>query len=243
MTSPILRADIRVSPLQSPARIRGEGFIPGIIYGKGIANVPVKIKSDVFDKVFREAGENTLVQLEIDNRDKRTVLIHDVTFDPIKGTPLHIDFYQVRLDEKVKTEVPLVFTGTSQAVKDLGGTLVKQMHSFQIEALPQDIPHEIEVDVSRISTFEDRISVKDVRVASSVKVLADEDEIVALVEPPRTEEELAELETTIQEDVEQVEGVKEEVAAISEEGSVPKEKKRENLEKKEEKKESTESQN
>lgn len=207
---PILKAAVREKSSRAVQQIRREGFIPGVVYGKGIPNILVKVESDPFQRIFREAGEHTLVDLDVGAEEKRTVLIHDVALDPIKGTPIHVDFYQVRLNEKVTTEIPLTFSGTSKAVKDLGGTLVRAMHAVKVEALPDDIPHEIEVDVSKIDTFEDHIVVRDLRLNPGVKILAEPDETVALVEPPRGEEELAELKEEVVENVEAVEGVKEE---------------------------------
>jgi len=202
-----LKAEPRIKKSGENSRIREKGFIPGVVYGRGIENVLVKVKGDAFIRVFREAGEHTLVDLNLEGKDTRTVLIHDVNVDPLKGNPVHVDFYQVRLDETVRTEIPLTFYGISAAVKDKEGTLIKSMHSVEIEALPTDIPHEIVVDISSLETFEDQILVKDIKVGSGVKILAEEDETVASVEPPKTQEELEELEQEVVEDLDTVEGV------------------------------------
>jgi len=187
--------------------LREEGAIPGVIYGRELKNISVSVDEIELKKTYREAGENSLVNLTIEGSGPRPVLIYDVQLDPIKQRITHVDFYQVRLDEAVRAEVPLEFTGTAPAVKELGGTLVKVFHGLEVEALPQDIPHAITVDISKLATFEDQIEIRDLAVAGKFKILAEPKEIVARVLPPRTEEELEALKEEVKEDVTKVEGV------------------------------------
>jgi large subunit ribosomal protein L25 len=205
------RLKLRVAPRtqrgNSVRALRRNGIIPGILYGHKISNVAVSVPSPDFMKVFSAAGENTLIDLELEGGEIRTVLIHDVAEDPISHHPLHVDFFAVRLDEKIKTEVPLVFAGDSPAVKELLGTLIKTMHALEVESLPADIPRELTVDISGLKTFDDHMLVKDIEVPDGVEVLTAPDEIVASVQPPRSEEELEELKEAVVEDVTQVEGV------------------------------------
>lgn len=202
-----LTATNRTLTGKSLHRLREKGIVPGVVYGRGIENTLVAVPERELEKVYREAGENTLVNLEIEAGEPRTVLIYDVALDPVKQRLVHVDFYQVRLDEAVKAEVPLEFTGVSPAVKELGGTLVKVLHTLEVEALPQEIPHKIEADVSKLTTFDEQIKIKDLKVAASVKILYSPEEIVARVLPPRTEEELEALEEKVVEDLAKVEGV------------------------------------
>lgn len=207
MTTPTLNATNRVITGKKLKNLREKGMVPGVVYGRELENVLVSVPESELKKTYREAGENTLVNLSIEGSEPRPVLIYDVELDPIKHRLMHVDFYQVRLDENVRTEVPLEFTGTAPAVKELGGTLVKVLHNIEVEALPQDIPHAITVDVSRLAIFEDQIKVKDLAAAGKFKVLADGEEVVARVLPPRTEEELEALKEEVKEDVTRVEGV------------------------------------
>ena len=161
-----------------------------------------------FSQVFKEGGENTLVDLSIAGSEKPyAVLIQDVSLDPVASKPLHVDFFAVNLKEKVRTEVPLVLVGEAPAVKELEGTLIQPMHMLEVESLPTNIPHEITVDVSQLKTFTDTISVADLTIPEGVEIFAEPDEIVASVQEPRSEEELKELEEEVTEDVTQVEGV------------------------------------
>ena len=123
------------------------------------------------------------------------MLIHDLSKDILTGETTHVDFYEVRMDEKIKTKIPLVFIGESLAVKSEGGVLVHALQELEIEAFPQDLPKNIEVDISALKTFEDKIKVESLRLPDSVKILNGPEETIVLAVPPRSESELAELDT------------------------------------------------
>ena len=193
-------------------KIRKAGQIPAIVYGHGIKSEAISVAAKDFLKVYQQAGESSLVVLDVDGK-KRTVLIHDTAKDPIKDQFLHIDFYQVKMDEKIRTKVPLVFVGESAAVKADGGVLVKNMQELEVEALPQDLPHHFDVDIASLKTFDDHVLVKDLVVSGSARILAEPSEIIASVIPPRSEEELAALEEKVEVPIEEVKVVGEEKAA------------------------------
>ncbi|MEK7209659.1 MAG: 50S ribosomal protein L25 [Patescibacteria group bacterium] len=195
-------------------QLRNSGLVPGVVYGRGVKNVNVAVESVVLGKALKEAGESTLLELSLEGNGSKHVLIHDLQKDPIKDFPIHVDFLEVRLDQKIKADVVLEFTGESPAVKELGGVLVKNVHELEVEALPQDLPHNIEVDISAIKAFEDHITVGDIKVGPRVKIMSPMETIVASVIPPRSEAELEALKTEVTEDVSKVEGVvKEETPA------------------------------
>jgi large subunit ribosomal protein L25 len=185
-----------------------------VVYGDGVKNIDVSVGDIPLSKAFKEAGESTLLELEVEGDKTRHVIINEVQVDPVKGEPVHVDFLEVRLDKKIKAEVPLLFIGESPAVKGLGGILVKNVQHVEVEAFPQDLPHNIEIDISSINTFEDHIKISDIKINPKVKILSDISSIVASVVPPRSEEELESLKGEVVEDVSKVEGVvKEEPAA------------------------------
>ena len=132
-----------------------------------------------------------MVSLEVDTK-KSPVLIRGVQLHPLSGDIIHVDFYQPRLDEKIKIMVPLHFKEEAPAVKDFEGTLIQNVHEVEVSSLPQDLPSEIMVDVSSLKTLEDRILVENLQVHSNVEILAEKDWIVAQVVPvENVEEELA----------------------------------------------------
>jgi len=181
-------------------QFRKQGFIPAILYGRKIKNLALLIKKQDFEKIYEEAGESTLIKLKIgDDKDEsskkdRAVLIHEVARDPVNDRAIHVDFQQVKMDEATTVEVSLVFVGQSAAVESESGVLIKSIQAIEVEALPQDLPHEIKIDISSLKTFDDSIYVKDLKLSDKVKVTANPDDIIASVIPPRTSAELEELE-------------------------------------------------
>lgn len=169
--------------------LRKEGLIPAVLYGKGIENVNLTLNAKEFLKAYREAGESTVLDLEIDGKNKTNVLIYDIASDPVSDEIIHADLYQVDMTQEVTTDVPLVFVGESQAVKE-GGVLVKNMHEVEVSALPKDLPHEIEVDLSALATIDDIIKIEDIKLPTGVKITLGGDEVVVSVTPPRSQEEL-----------------------------------------------------
>ena len=169
--------------------LRVIGLIPAVVYGHGAKNTPLAIKSAEFIKVWKKAGESTLLELDIDG-EKNNVLISDVQIDPLLDQPLHADFHAVRMDEKIRARVPIEFIGESPAVRNLGAVLVKVMHDIEVEALPANLPGEIAVDISSLNNFEDRIFVKDIKIDGAVELLASSDDVVVLIAESKKEEEV-----------------------------------------------------
>jgi len=204
-----LSAKIRTEMGKKTSSLKNNGRIPAVVYGHKVKNVLLDVDYKEFQKVLREAGESSLIELDIEgDKEKRPVLVHELQRDPVSDQFIHIDFFQTSLTEEVEVKVPLVFEGTSLAVKDLGGTLVKNISELEIKALPQNLPHEIKVSIDSLNTFEDHILVKDLNVPTNVKVLAEPDEIVLSVsQPENVEEELA---SEIEEKVEDVEKIEKE---------------------------------
>ncbi|MBI3261211.1 50S ribosomal protein L25 [Candidatus Berkelbacteria bacterium] len=181
-----------------------EGRVPGIVYGHGFTNEAVLIAKKDLVKAHEQAGQSSLIELSVGEKEAFKVLIHDLQYDPVSDEPIHVDFYRVKMTEKIKTEIPLKFVGEAPAVEDLQGTLIQNKDELRVEALPQDLVHEIEVDISRLKTFEDKIHVKDLTIPNGIEVQEEPEEVVALVQPPRSEEELAALEEKVEEKVEDV---------------------------------------
>ena len=186
-----LNAQIRNTFGKKNQALRKSGFIPAILYGHKTKNISLQIPHKDFEKVFEEAGQTTLVDLKIENENPKKVLIQEVQIDPISGDAIHTDLYQVKMTEKIKTDVPISAEGESAAVKDLEGSLILQKATVETETFPQDLIHEIKIDISSLKTFEDRILVSDLKVPETITILDNPDEVVAMVMPPRSEEQLA----------------------------------------------------
>lgn len=201
-----LSAKIRKSLGKRVKSLRKKDTLPAVLYGPKTKTLPLEVNLKEFEKIYKEAGESSLISLEID-KAKNLVLIHEVAKDPLTEKPIHVDFYQPRLEEEIEAWVPIVFEGEALAVKELGGTLVKNISEVEVKALPQKLPKEIKVDVGSLKTFEDNILIKDLKLPERVKILKSPEEIVANVAPPEKVEE--ELVKPIEEKVEEVERVEE----------------------------------
>lgn len=185
---------------------RTDDSVPGILYGPRIEkNIPLEINLKDFIKVYDEAGESSLVSLESSKSpEKYLVLINEIQRDPLNREIIHIDFYQPNLKEKVEVTIPLRFVGSPPAIKEFGGTLVKNILEVDVKALPQELPNEIKVNVDKLLTYGDTVTIADLEVSEGVDIMKEAEEIVALVAPIVEEKELE----PIEEDVEAVDKVK-----------------------------------
>ena len=220
-----LNAKIRTEQGRKTEELRRQGFVPAVLYGPGIENRNLAVAAKDFSDLLRRAGKTSLISLKIDGvKDDFMILINDFSVDPINDKIVHIDLYQPDLKKEIEAEVPLIFEGEAPAVKDLGGTLVKNFDEITVKALPADLPREIKVDIAVLKTFDDAVMVKDLPIGSKVELLKNPEEIVALViEAQQIEEELSQ---PIEENVESVAKVeKEKKDEVSEEEAAPSAKK------------------
>lgn len=195
-------------------RSRKEGKIPAILYGHGTEPQMLWVNALTFNKTYTAAGGSSIIGLTPESGKASNVIVQDIEHDPMTNRISHIDFYQVRMDEELETHVPLEFVNESPAVREMGGILVKTLEEILVSCLPKDLPHSIAVDLSVIKDFSTHIVVKDLKIPAGVKVLAEEETTIALVEAPRTEAQMEELNEKVEADVTKVEGVvKEEAGA------------------------------
>ncbi len=215
-----LKAKIRKETGKKVKKLRENGILPAVLYGPKIKNQSLGIDMKEFEKIFKEAGENTLVNLEVaGSQEKYLVLIHNLVNNPLTDAALHVDLYQPSLDEKIEADIPVILQGESLAVKELGGTLIKNLSTIKIKALPQHLPKEIVIVISGLNTFEDRILVKDLKMAQGMEILKEANEIVVSVAPPeKVEEELAK---PVEEKVEDVKVIEKEKKEGAEEAESP----------------------
>lgn len=171
---------------ESLGEMRKAGQMPAVFYGKMEAATSIKLPFAIFEKTLKDAGESTILHLEGKDIDV-DVLIHEVDLDPVTDKPRHADFYAIEKGKKLEIKIPLEFIGVAPAVKDLGGVLVKVMHEMEIEALPKDLPHKIEVDISKLATFDSVITAADIKLPEGVTLKIKPEEVVASVYEPKEE--------------------------------------------------------
>ena len=187
MKHPVLIAEERKLLGKKVKQLRREGLMPANVYGKGLASVALQVKLSDFQVVFKEVGATGLVQLKIGN-EKRPVLVKNIQMDYSTSLPLHADFYQVNLKEKVKAMVPVELTGEASAVKEKIGVLLQTISEVEVEALPDRIPEHIEVNIEALGEIGAGITVGDLKVEEGVEVLTDAGVTIVRIAEPAKEE-------------------------------------------------------
>lgn len=162
--------------------------MPAVFYGPKEESTSIAIDTKIFKKLWKEAGESTVIELSGDGISKE-VLIHDVDIHPVTGEPRHADFYVMEKGKKVTVKVPLEFVGVAPAVKELGGILVKVLHELEIMVLPKDLPQHIEVDVETLTDFESQILAKDISIPEGAELVTNGEDAIVLVNEAKEEEE------------------------------------------------------
>ena len=206
-----LTLDAREAYGKANKRLRRTGMVPGVVYGKGHESTPVQVESKVFDTLYRAAGRTSVIKFHLPGEGRATSgLIKSVQRHPLSGNAVHVDFFLVNLRQEMELDVPLVFIGDSPAVVDGGGTLLHSMSQVHVKALPNDIPQQIEVNVATLLNFDVAIHVRDLNLNRDlVHVLTDGDALVAMVVPPRQEEEPETVAAESEEGAELAEGAEE----------------------------------
>ncbi len=177
---PKLEVEKRTIVGKKVKKLRNEGILPANIYGKEIKSLAVQVKQDVFDAIFKEVGETGLVDVSVEG-EIRPSLIHNVQRDYLTQLPIHADFFQVNLKEKVKTMVPLIVVGEPKAVTEKIGILLQPASEVEVEALPADLPENIEVHVENLEAVDQQITVADLKAPNGVTVLTDPSQVVAKI--------------------------------------------------------------
>jgi len=172
-------------------KLREKDLLPGNIYGKKIKSESITIELKEFKTIFKEAGETNIVNVALDGKNRPT-LIHNVQTDPVTDIPLHVDFLQVDLKQKVTAQIPVEIVGESPAEKQGVGTVVQHADEIEVEALPAELPENFVIDASKLENVDDQVQIKDLSIdKSKVEVKDDLEKVIAKVEPLRKEEEVA----------------------------------------------------
>lgn len=188
-----LKATIREIQGKLVKNLRTANQLPAVIYGKNKETELVVVDKLEFAKVIEQTGETGLIEVDT-GKSKIPCIVRDQQVSPVKNQVIHVDFFAVDLKEKIEADIPLIFIGQSPAVVDEDGTLIEVKSEIHVEALPTDLVHEIEVDITALKTFEDVLTIADIKVPTGIAILDSLEDTIAKVEPPRSEEELAALE-------------------------------------------------
>ncbi|MCR4406544.1 MAG: 50S ribosomal protein L25 [Anaerolineae bacterium] len=185
-----LKAEPRTSRGKQVKTLRRQGLVPAIMYGHRTDPVCLQVEAPELDRVLARAGGSRLITLTIGgSKGTHMALAREVQRDAITGSPLHVDFYEVTMTEKIRVEVPVVLVGESPVVARGEGMLLHMLDTIEIECLPGDLLDRIEVDVSGLDEFDKAIYVRDLNVPASIELVSEGDEMIVKVEPLGVEEE------------------------------------------------------
>ena len=207
MSQNILEVKMRPEKGRKTATLRAVGFVPAVVYGVNTKPQMITVDRNQFVKMYKTAGESSIVELKIDQGEALHVLIQDYQIDPMRSEISHVDFRSIDMNKEIETEVDLEFVEQAPAVKVLGGILVTSRESVGIRCLPSHFIRSIEVDFSKLVTFDDVIRVSDLVVSEGIKIMEDPTLSIAVVMPPRSDAEMEALNSAVEENVTSVETV------------------------------------
>jgi len=190
MEQHLLTAQTRLIHGRKVRALRRDGKIPCVVYGHG-SSESIEVDARSMERLYRSAGESTLIDLTIGDAASAKVLIHEVSVDPLRGNLTHVDFYRVKMDENIEADLHINFVGQAPAVKELGAVLVKQLTNIHVSCLPGDLLSAVDVSLETLVAFHNAIHVRDLALPETISILANPDDIIVMVMPPRVEEEAA----------------------------------------------------
>ena len=159
-------------------RVQKSGKLPAVVYGHHAAATPLMLDGHEFQRVFARAGRSHLVDLVVDGGKPEKVLVREIQTHPRRMGPIHVDLYQVSMQEKLHADIPVHLTGESPIVKQGEADILQAMHQIKVECLPADIPEAFVIDVSRLTEIDAGIRVEDLDVPQGVTILAEPDELI-----------------------------------------------------------------
>lgn len=178
--------DVTEGVYASAKQARAADRIPMAYYGKGAKNHSFSVGYQDFRRAYEKGGQSTIVYLKNEKGEEFPILIQDIQYEPVSDRMIHIDVIAVRMDQLITTQIPLTFTGIAPAVKDLGGVLVHSKESIEVECLPKDLIHAIEVDISSLVDFHTSLTIGDIKIPDTIKILDAEDINIITISAPRS---------------------------------------------------------
>jgi len=185
----VLKSQVRGEKDSKPSLLRREGYVPAVLYGPKTKNINLKINRLNLEQIYKKSGESSLIDLEIGKEKIIKVIIKDIQKNIINDKIDHVDFYEVDMKKPIEVEIPLEFIGEAPAVKELGGTFMKNLESIQVRCLPGDLIENIDVVLSSLKTYEDDIKVSDLKIPDNFEIITQLTAQVANVLAPRIIEE------------------------------------------------------
>ena len=191
-----IAAENRTQLGKKSKKLRLDRKLPAVVFSKGVESLPLTVDYNQFVKVVDEAGETTLVDLKHSGISEK-VLIKDLQLDPVTGNPIHASFQKVNLKEKITADIPVEIVGEekNELIKSGEGLVLQLLNEITVEALPTDLPHKFEVDVSKITEVGEGLKISDLEYDREKVELIDHepDELVVKIDKATMEEEVEEV--------------------------------------------------
>ena len=189
--SPVNALELKAEPrsvLGKKVRfLRRQGILPANVYGHA-ASTAIQLPAREAERVIARAGRTQLISLAMDGGQPTTVLVKASQRHPTRGSLLHVDFFRVAMDERLKVDVPVRLVGDAPAVKQHDASVLQATTTVNVESLPADLPEAIEVDISGLEDLDSTLHVRDLRAPGGVTILTDPEELVVKMLPPTEEE-------------------------------------------------------
>ncbi len=167
--------------------LRNVGTIPAVVYGAGMENINLKISRNDIEKLYKKAGESSMIELVIDAKDSENVLIKKIQIEGIRNTIIHVDFFRPSADKKVIVKVPLVFHGTPKTVKEMGGMLLTNMEMVKVRCLAKDLINSIDIDLNKLEIFADSVRVRDLNISDEVEIMDNPNNVIVSTAIPKVQ--------------------------------------------------------
>ena len=180
MKHPVLKAEKREILGKKVKKLRREGLMPANVYGKDMKSTAIQVALIEFQTLYNELGETGIIDVTLDNTAHPS-LIKNLQWDYQRHLPLHADFFKVNLKEKIKAMVPVILAGEPVAVKENIGTLLHILNELEVEALPEELPDQIEVDIAHLANVDDQILVSEIKSPEGVTIISDGGQLVAKI--------------------------------------------------------------
>lgn len=173
-----IKTEIRTIVGNSVRKLRNAGILPAVIYSKELGSISLQLNYLEFLRLFKEVGTSNVIDLMIDEK-KYPCIVHGLDIHPVTGRLRHVDFLSVNLLKKVTATVELVFVGEAPAVKEFGAVLTTPLQEIEVEALPDNLPSSIEVDLSSLVSIESMIRVSDLASSDNYEIITNSEELIA----------------------------------------------------------------
>lgn len=183
-----LSANVRENLGRKAAYVREAGKIPAVIYGHKTENQNLELNYVEFEKILEKAGESTILDIVVADKEPLKALISEVQYEPVSGRIRHVDLHQINMKEKINANIEIKFIGESRIVKEDGGIVMHSISEVEVRCLPGELIHEIIVDVSALKEFDDVITIADLKLPATIEILDHEPtDVVAIAAKPRVE--------------------------------------------------------